>query len=27
VWELTGKDWGLGVNPDVNLNKWDIVLP
>lgn len=27
VWELTGMDWGLGVNPDVNLNKWEIVLP
>ena len=27
IWELTGMDWGLGVNPDVNLDKWDIVLP
>lgn len=27
IWELTGKDWGLGVNPDVNLDKWEIVLP
>jgi hypothetical protein len=27
IWELTGKDWGLGVNPDVNLDYWKIVLP
>jgi hypothetical protein len=26
VWELTGMDWGLGVNPDVNLHQWEIVL-
>jgi len=27
VWELTGKDWELGVKPDVNLDYWEIVLP